>query len=141
MMSIRDPGPTFLIPFIDSMQLVDLRIQALDIPKQETLTKDNISTFLNAVVYYKITDPRSAILNVQNYANAIYQHGQAAIRDIAGSVELDTLLCDREKVALEIQKVVAQETKSWGIEVVSINIQDLELPAKLRQKETREQLS
>lgn len=128
----------FLIPFVDALQIVDLRIQALDIPKQETLTKDNISTSLNAVVYYKISDPRSAILNVQNYTNAIFQHGQAAIRDIAGSVELDTLLYDREKVAQEIQDVVSKETQSWGIQVVSINIQDIELPDNMKRAMARQ---
>ncbi|MFH1095077.1 MAG: slipin family protein [Candidatus Micrarchaeota archaeon] len=135
---VRGPGLTFLIPVLDAMRIVDMRIQSLDIPKQETLTKDNISAFLNAVVYYRIADPEAAILKVQDYKNAIFQHGQAAMRDIAGSVELDSLLYEREKVALEIQQAVSKETKGWGIEIISINIQDIELPTSMKRAMARQ---
>lgn len=135
---LRKPGINLLIPLIDSMRTVDLRIQALDIPKQETLSKDNISVFLNAVVYYRITDPLAAITKVQDYRLAIFQHGQAAMRDIAGSVELDTLLSDRDHISREIREVIARETSEWGIEIISINIQDIELPADMKKAMARQ---
>ena len=135
---MKMPGFKFLIPFIDRMTIVDLRIQMLDIPKQEMLTKDNISTFINAVVYYRIVDPEAAILKVQDYRLAIFQHGQAAMRDIAGSVELDTLLYDRERVAKDIKGAVSKETVEWGVDIVSINIQDIELPVDMKKAMARQ---
>ncbi len=135
---VRGPGVAFLIPYLDSIRVLDMRIQPLDIPKQETLTKDNISTFLNAVVFYRIVNPEAAILKVQDYKNAIFQHGQAAMRDIAGSVELDTLLYDRERIAQEIKAAVAKETSEWGVEIISINIQDIQLPVDMKRAMARQ---
>lgn len=135
---IRGPGLIIVIPIIEKISLIDTRIQYIDIPKQETLTKDNISTFLNAVVYYRVKDPSAAVLNVQNYKLAIFQHGQAAMRDIAGSYELDNLLFDREKVATDIYNIVSKETQSWGIEIISINIQDIELPVDMKKAMARQ---
>jgi regulator of protease activity HflC (stomatin/prohibitin superfamily) len=135
---IRGPGLTILIPFLDTLQIIDRRVQSLDIPKQEMLTRDNISVFLNAVVYFKINDPGTAVTKVQDWRNAIFQHGQAAMREVAGSVELDALLSERERIGAMIQKLVVDETKAWGIEVVSINIQDIELPEDMKRAMARQ---
>lgn len=134
----RGPGLTLLVPFIDSIRIVDMRIQTLDIPKQEVLTKDNISVLVNCVVYYRVTKPDVAILKVQDYTNAIFQHGQAAMREIIGSVELDTILSEREKVAEHIHNIVAKETGEWGIEITSINMQDIELPTDMKKAMARQ---
>lgn len=136
--AVRKPGVNFIIPFLDRMQTIDMRIRYIDIPKQEALTKDNISVFLNAVVYYQIADAKAAILKVQDYKNAIFQLGQAAMRDITGSVELNTLLSDREKVAISIQQVVERETQEWGVRIISINIQDIELPGNMKKAMARQ---
>ncbi len=136
--AVREPGLVVLIPFIDSLKIVDLRIHFLDIPKQETLTKDNISTVFNAVVYYRITDPLVAVVNIQDIRTAIYEHGQAAMRDITGLYELDTILAERERIANEIRNVVAKDTASWGVEIISINIQDIEIPENMKKAISRQ---
>ncbi len=135
---LRGAGLTLLIPFIDSIRIVDMRINTLDIPKQEVLTKDNISVLVNCVVYYKVVKPDIAILKVQDYKNAIFQHGQAAMREIIGSVELDTILSERDKVAEHIHNIVAKETTEWGIEITSINMQDIELPQDMKRAMARQ---
>jgi regulator of protease activity HflC (stomatin/prohibitin superfamily) len=134
----RKPGLTLLMPFIDTLRIVDMRIKTLDIPKQEVLTKDNISVLVNCVVYYRVVRPDVAILKVQDYSNAIFQHGQAAMRDIIGSVELDTILSEREKVAEHIHNIVSKETIEWGIEITSINMQDIELPHDMKKAMARQ---
>ncbi len=134
----RGAGINIIIPFMQYMRVLDMRIHTLDIPKQEVLTKDNISVFVNAVVYYKVVDPEAAVLKVQDYANAIFQHGQAAMREIIGSVEFDTVLSDREGVATKIQQIVAKETNEWGVQITSINMQDIELPADLKKAMARQ---
>lgn len=138
MQGIRSPGLTFLVPFLDTLQIVDTRVQSMDIPKQETISKDNITVILNAVVYFRIRDAQAAVLKVQDYRNAIFQHGQAAMREVAGSVELDSLLSDRDKISTMIQDLVAAETKDWGIEIISINIQDIELPDDMKKAMARQ---
>lgn len=135
---MRGPGLTILIPILDTIRIVDTRINTLDIPKQEVLTKDNISVFVNCVVYYKVVKPDVAILKVQDYKNAIFQHGQAAMREIVGSVELDTILSERDKVAEHIHNIVAKETTEWGIEITSINMQDIELPQDMKRAMARQ---
>lgn len=135
---LRGPGLNLLMPFIDSMNVIDMRIQTLDIPKQEVLTKDNISVLVNCVVYYKVINPEAATLKVQNYQNAIFQHGQAAMREVIGSVELDTILSEREKVAEHIHNIVAKETNEWGVQITSINMQDIELPGDMKKAMARQ---
>lgn len=135
---MRGPGLTLLVPFIDTIRIIDMRINTLDIPKQEVLTKDNISVFVNCVVYYRVLNPDAAVLKVENYSDAIFQHGQAAMREVIGSVELDTLLSDREKVASHIHEIVSKETTEWGIKITSINMQDIELPPDMKKAMARQ---
>lgn len=135
---MREPGIVILVPLIDSMTTVDLRMRNVDIPKQEALTKDNISIMLNAVVFYKIIDPQAAVLKVQNYKEAILQHGQAAMRDIAGSVDMDTLLSDRDEIATQMEKAISKEVSGWGIQIVAIKIQDIELPTDMKRAMARQ---
>jgi regulator of protease activity HflC (stomatin/prohibitin superfamily) len=129
---LRNPGLTLIIPFIQRMVKVDIRITTTDIPQQEVITKDNVPVGINAVVYFQVESAENAILNIQNYTLAISQYSQAALRDVTGGIELDALLSEREKIAEEIQKIVSGATKSWGIHVTDIKIQDIELPADMK---------
>ena len=103
-----------------------MRITTTDIPQQEVITKDNVPVGINAVVYFKVENAEIAILNIKDYTTAVSQYAQAALRDVIGGVELDSLLSEREKIAEEIQKIVVAATQSWGILVTDIKIQDIE---------------
>lgn len=129
---MRNPGLTVIIPFIQRIVKVDIRITTTDIPQQEVITKDNVPVGINAVVYFQVESAENAILNIQNYTLAISQYAQAALRDVTGGIELDALLSEREKIAEEIQNIVSGATKSWGIHVTDIKIQDIELPADMK---------
>ncbi len=130
--STRMPGLTWIIPVIQQLIRVDIRITTIDVPRQEVITKDNVPVVINAVVFFKVEKAEDAVLKVENYTYAISQFAMAALRDIVGGVELDTLLAERDKIASEIKKVVDTETANWGIDVQSIKIQDIELPAAMK---------
>lgn len=128
----RTPGLNWIIPIVQRMIRVDLRISTVDIPQQEAITKDNVPVGINGVVYFKVENAELAVLEIQNYSLAVSQYAQAALRDVIGSVELDALLAERDKIADEIKKIVDEATNSWGINVSSIKIQDIELPADMK---------
>src|SRR3989338_2816444 len=128
----RSPGLTWLFIGIQKMTKIDLRITTTDIPQQEVITKDNVPVGINAVVYFQVQNAEQALLNIKDYALAVSQYAQAALRDVIGGIELDPLLSEREKIAEEIQKIVAQATGSWGLLVTDIKIQDIELPADMK---------
>jgi len=128
----RGPGLTWILVGIQRMIKVDMRITTTDIPSQEVITKDNVPVGINAVVYFQPESAEKAILNIQDYTLAVSQYAQAALRDVIGGVELDSLLSEREKISEEIKKIVDQATNSWGINVTDIKIQDIELPADMK---------
>jgi regulator of protease activity HflC (stomatin/prohibitin superfamily) len=130
--STRGPGLTWIFVGLQRMIKIDLRITTTDIPQQEVITKDNVPVGINAVVYFQVQSAEHAILNIKDYALAVSQYAQAALRDVIGGIELDPLLSEREKISEEIQKNVAEATKSWGILVTDIKIQDIELPADMK---------
>jgi len=130
--STRQPGLTWIFPGIQRMTKVDLRITTTDIPQQEVITKDNVPVGINAVVYFQVQNAEQAILNIQDYELAVSQYAQAALRDVIGGIELDTVLSEREKISEEIQKIVEAATQSWGLLVTDIKIQDIELPADMK---------
>jgi regulator of protease activity HflC (stomatin/prohibitin superfamily) len=130
--STRQPGLTWIFPGIQRMFKIDLRITTIDIPQQEVITKDNVPVGINAVVYFQVENAEFATLNIQNYSLAVSQYAQAALRDVIGGIELDSLLSEREQISDEIKKIVDEATKSWGINVTDIKIQDLELPADMK---------
>jgi len=127
-----EPGLRWILIGIQKMIMIDIRIATVDIPRQEAITKDNVPVGINAVVYYKVERAEDAILKVENYSYAVSQYALAALRDIIGGVELDTLLTEREKIASDIKKVVDIETAPWGVDVTAIKIQDIELPAAMK---------
>jgi regulator of protease activity HflC (stomatin/prohibitin superfamily) len=128
----RGPGVTVIIPIMQTMQKVDMRIKTAEIPRQEVMTKDNIPMLVNAVVYFKVVDPRDAIIKIEDYAFAIRQYTQAALRDVIGNSEMDFVLTEREQIAESIKEIVDSETDGWGIDVESIKIQEVELPAEMK---------
>jgi regulator of protease activity HflC (stomatin/prohibitin superfamily) len=129
---VINPGLNIVIPIIQRLIKVDMRITTSDIPQQEVITKDNVPVGINAVVYFQVERPEDAILKIQDYSYAITQYAQTALRDVIGGVELDTLLTEREKLADEIKAIVDKETNDWGINVTSIKMQDIELPADMK---------
>ncbi len=126
------PGLRIVIPIIQRLIRVDIRITTSDIPQQEVITKDNVPVGINAVVYFQVTKPEDAVLKIQDYSYAVTQYAQTALRDVIGGVELDTLLTERIKIAEEIKGIVDKETVDWGVDVTAIKIQDIELPADMK---------
>ena len=126
------PGLRWILIGIQRIIKVDIRITTVDIPRQEAITKDNVPVGINAVVYFKVERAEDAVLKVENYSYAVSQYALAALRDIIGGVELDTLLTEREKIASDIKKVVDIETAPWGVDVTAIKMQDIELPAAMK---------
>ena len=104
----------------------------MDIPQQEAITKDNVPVGINAVVYFQVVKVEDAVLKIQNYSYAVSQYAQAALRDVIGGVDLDTLLTARQDIAQQIKVIIDEETNAWGIDVTSIKIQDIELPADMK---------
>ncbi len=129
---IREPGLNIIIPIFQSMRRVDMRIKTADVPRQEVMTKDNIPMLVNAVVYFKVINPEAAIIKIEDYVYAIRQYTQAALRDVIGNSEMDRVLTERENIAESIKSIVDSETNGWGIDVESIKIQEVELPAEMK---------
>ena len=130
--NIRKPGLTYVLPIVQSMRKVDMRIKTAEIPRQEVITKDNIPMLVNAVVYFKVINPESAIIKIEDYMFAIRQYTQAALRDVIGNNDMDFFLQEREKIATSIKEIVDSETSEWGLDVESIKIQEVELPAEMK---------
>jgi regulator of protease activity HflC (stomatin/prohibitin superfamily) len=126
------PGLKLVIPIIQRVIKVDIRINTVDIPQQEVITKDNVAVGINGVVYYQVVKPEDAILKVKDFSYAITQYAQTALRDIIGSVELDALLTERQQLSEQIKTIVDQETVDWGVDVTAIKIQDIEVPADMK---------
>jgi len=129
---IKEPGLRWILPIIQTMRKVDIRIKTADVPRQEVITKDNIPILANTVVYFKVEKPADAIIKIEDYEFAVKQYTQAALRDVVGNVELDFVLTEREKIAESIKKIVDDETADWGVNIESIKIQELELPAEMK---------
>jgi regulator of protease activity HflC (stomatin/prohibitin superfamily) len=129
---IRTPGLTWVAPILQNMRTVDMRITTQDIPKQEVITRDNITILANTVVYYRVEKPEDAIIKIQDYGYAVRQYTQTALRDVVGNAEMDFVLSEREKIAENIRTIVDAETSGWGIDIESIKIQEIELPAEMK---------
>jgi regulator of protease activity HflC (stomatin/prohibitin superfamily) len=128
----KGPGLNWIFLIFQRMIKVDMRITTQDIPRQEAITKDNVTVGINAVVYFKVERAEDAILKVEKYQYAVTQYALAALRDTIGGVELDTLLTERDKIATAIKQVVDSETSPWGVDVTAIKMQDIELPETMK---------
>ncbi len=126
------PGFRWIIPFIETIQVVDIRVITFNIDSQEVMTEDNVPCSIDGVVFFKIEDPVKAVLEVEEYTFAITQLAQAALRDVCGKVELDTILSKREEMGKNIKAIVEKETKEWGIVVIDVKIKDIQLPENMR---------
>ncbi|MFA5582933.1 MAG: slipin family protein, partial [Bacteriovoracaceae bacterium] len=129
---IKEPGWRLIFPIIESMTKVDTRVRAVDVPNQEAITKDNISVGINAVIYYRVADVSKAILEVENFFYAISQLAQTTMRNIVGSVDLDTLLSERDNVSNQIRTIVDDLTDPWGIKVDNVDLKDVVLPEDMK---------
>ncbi|MHA1197838.1 MAG: SPFH domain-containing protein [Candidatus Heimdallarchaeaceae archaeon] len=126
------PGLVYVLPLIEKARKVDLRIITQDIPRQEVMTRDNIPVLANTVVYFKVERPEDAVIKIENYVYAVRQYTQAALRDTMGTMTLDQVLIERDKIAQDIREIVDKETNEWGIDIKGIKIQELELPAEMK---------
>lgn len=126
------PGFRWIIPIVETIQVVDIRVITINIVSQEVMTKDNVPCSIDGVVFFRIKSPEKAVLEVEQYTFAITQLAQAALRDVCGKVELDTILSKREEMGQNIKKIVELETREWGIEINDVKIKDIQLPENMR---------
>lgn len=126
------PGIVFVIPMIETSVVTDLRIKTLDIAKQDIITKDNIPVTVDTSVFYKVINPEFAITKIENLMRAVFNYVQGALRDVIGTMALDAILTQRERISQEIRKVVDEETREWGIQINQIKIQQIELPESMK---------
>jgi regulator of protease activity HflC (stomatin/prohibitin superfamily) len=129
---IRGPGLVVIVPWIQTLRKVDIRVVALDVPRQEVITRDNVTVGVNAVIYYQIMDPNRAVNNVKNYNYATSQIAQTTLRSVLGEHELDDLLANREKINQTLQGIIDAQTDPWGIKVSVVEIKDVELPDTMK---------
>jgi regulator of protease activity HflC (stomatin/prohibitin superfamily) len=134
----RGPGLFFIIPGVESMRKVDLRIVTLDVPAQETITRDNVTVKVNAVVYFRVVNPEDAVVKVLDYIRATSLIGQTTLRSILGQSDLDHLLSERDKINAELQQVIDTQTSAWGVKVTSVEVRDLELPQTMQRAMARQ---
>ncbi len=135
---MRNPGLNFVVPVIQRMVVVDMRVRTIDIEKQQVMTKDNVPLNVNGVVFFKVNKVDDAIIKVQDYEYAIAQYAQTALRDVIGGMTLDTVLVERQKIGDEIRIIVDKETDQWGLDVQVIKLQDIEVPDDLKRIMSRQ---
>ncbi len=134
----KGPGLIFIIPIVDRFSRISLRIITLDVPSQEVITRDNVTTSVNAVVYYRVVDPNRAVNNVEEYRMATAQLAQTTLRSVAGQAELDELLAERDKLNQQIQNILDEATDPWGIKVTAVEIKDVVIPEALQRAISRQ---
>lgn len=134
----RGPGLILLIPFIERMQKMDLRTVTMDIPAQEVITRDNVTVRVNAVAYFRVIDPNSAVVNVADYIRATSQIAQTTLRSVLGQSSLDDLLSQREKINQDLQQIIDEQTEPWGIKVSVVEVKDVELPQSMQRAMARQ---
>src|SRR5207302_2933147 len=134
----RGPGLFLLIPGVERMRKVDLRIVTLEVPAQEAITRDNVTVKVNAVVYFRVVDPEEAVVKVLDYVRATSLIGQTTLRSILGQSDLDHLLSERDKINAQLQQVIDLQTNAWGVEVTSVDVPDPQLPQTLQRAMARQ---
>ena len=136
--SIKGPGLFWIIPFIDRKSTVDIRTKTVDLERQETITKDSVTIKVNAVLWFKVTDPEKAIIKVADYNKAVYQFSVTALRNIIGQHTLDEVLREREQINSSLQKIVDSATEPWGIKIEMVEMKDVEIPEAMQRAMARE---
>ncbi len=135
---IKGPGLFLLVPILDRMVRISLRVITMDVPPQDVITKDNVSIKVNAVLYFRVLDPEGAVVSVENYYYATSQVAQTTLRSVVGEHELDELLSEREKVNQLLQSIIDERTDPWGIKVTAVEIKDVDLPQEMRRAIARQ---
>ena len=128
----KGPGLIILIPVIDRMVKVSLRLVTMDVPSQDVITRDNVSVKVNAVIYFRVMDPNNAVIEVENYLFATSQLAQTTLRSVCGQVELDELLAEREKINTQLQSILDLHTDPWGIKVTTVEVKHIDLPEEMK---------
>lgn len=128
----KGPGLILLIPIIDKMVKVSLRVVAMDVPPQDVITRDNVSIKVNAVLYFRVMDAPKAVVGVEDYLYATSQMAQTTLRSVLGEHELDDLLANREKINQQLQKIIDERTDPWGVKVVAVEVKDVDLPQEMQ---------
>ena len=129
---VKGPGIFFIIPIIDRVILLDLRVFTIDVAKQVVITKDNVSVEVDAVIYYRVTEPEKAVIQVENYKLATSLLAQTTLRDVLGQIELDDLLSKRDELNKKLQEILDRHTDPWGIKVTAVTLRDVSLPESMR---------
>jgi regulator of protease activity HflC (stomatin/prohibitin superfamily) len=134
----RGPGIFFIIPLVERMIKVDLRVITLDIPTQEAITRDNVTVRVNAVAYFRVVDPSDAIVQVEDYERATWQIAQTSLRSVLGQSDLDELLIHRDEINQKLQQIIDEQTEPWGIKVSIVEVKDVELPDTMKRAMARQ---
>lgn len=135
---VREPGLRIVFPGLQQIARVDVRSTPIDVPKQEVITKDNVTVNIDAVVYFRVINPSRAVLETTNYVTATSQFAQAALRDVSGNVNLDDLLSKRDEISNQIKSIVDKQTDPWGIDVEMVKLQNIELPQDMKRAMAKE---
>jgi regulator of protease activity HflC (stomatin/prohibitin superfamily) len=134
----RGPGLFFIIPFVDRMVKVDLRVVTLDVPAQEVITRDNVTVRVNAVLYFRVFNPEKAVVAVADFVRATHQIAQTTLRSVLGQSDLDELLSQREEINMRLQQIIDEQTEPWGIKVGIVEVKDVELPQSMQRAMARQ---
>ena len=134
----KGPGLIILIPLVDKMVKVSLRLVAMDVDPQDVITRDNVSVKVNAVIYFRVIDPTKAIVEVENYSYAMSQLAQTTLRSVCGQAELDELLSERDKINTELQEILDMHTDPWGIKVATVELKHIDLPSEMQRAMARQ---
>lgn len=134
----KGPGIFFIIPLVDKMVKISLRTVTLDVPPQEVITRDNVSTMVNGVLFFRVIDPNAAVVEVQDFVEATRQIAMTTLRSVLGGFELDQVLSEREMINIQLQQIVDTQTDPWGIKVISMEIKDVKLPADMQRAIARQ---
>ncbi len=135
---VRGPGLVLIIPLIDRLVKVSLRIITMDIPPQDVITKDNVSVKINAVVYFRVVDPAKSVISVENFIYATSQLAQTTLRSVCGEVELDEILAHRERINMKIQTILDKMTEPWGIKISAVEVKHIDLPQEMQRAMARQ---
>src|SRR5271155_2585481 len=136
--AIKGPGLFMIVPLIDQIRMVDTRVLAVSIPKQQVITRDNVPVTIDGVLFFRVQNAADAIIMVQDYRFVVSQYAQTSLRDVIGQLSLDQLLTEREEIAKSIEQHVEKDTKGWGLEVTGLRIQDIDMPEELKKMMSRQ---
>ncbi|MGP0069581.1 MAG: slipin family protein [Isosphaeraceae bacterium] len=136
--SIKGPGLFMIVPILDQIRMVDTRVLAVSIPKQQVITRDNVPVTIDGVLFFRVQNAADAIIMVQDYRFVVSQYAQTSLRDVIGQLSLDQLLTEREEIAKSIEQHVEKDTKGWGLEVTGLRIQDIDMPEELKKMMSRQ---